>query len=133
MRAYIVIHFSLTLFSMLSLTLLTLTLSVFHPVLPKGGPRVIGLKEEYHLYDRVVANCSLPPSRPKAHLKWLVNDRVAPPNYVLGPWYRVSAERPDAAETILQLSFYATTSDFVNGAIKLKVRTHISPKNRQCS
>lgn len=90
-------------------------------VLPKGGPRVIGLKEQYNLDDLVVANCTLPPSRPKAHLKWLINDRPAPSSYILGPWYRVSAERPDAAETILQLSFFATTSDFVNGAIKLKV------------
>lgn len=94
---------------------------LFVPVLPKSGPRVVGLKEQYNLDDLVVANCSLPPSRPKAHLKWLVNDRPAPSSYISGPWYRVSAERPDAAESILQLSFFATTSDFVNGAIKLKV------------
>ncbi|CAH0702534.1 unnamed protein product [Spodoptera exigua] len=96
-------------------------------LLPKGGPRVIGLKEQYNLDDLVVANCTLPPSRPKAHLKWLVNDKPAPSSYILGPWYRVSAERPDAAETILQLSFFATTSDFVNGAIKLKCQATIAP------
>ncbi|KAF9410433.1 hypothetical protein HW555_010484 [Spodoptera exigua] len=62
-----------------------------------------------------------------SHLKWLVNDKPAPSSYILGPWYRVSAERPDAAETILQLSFFATTSDFVNGAIKLKCQATIAP------
>ncbi|PZC85124.1 hypothetical protein B5X24_HaOG202888 [Helicoverpa armigera] len=96
-------------------------------LLPKGRPRVTGLKEQYNFDDMVVANCSLPPSRPKAHLKWLVNDKPAPSSYILGPWYRVSAERPDAAETILQLSFYATTSDFINGAIKLKCQATIAP------
>uniref|UniRef100_A0A2A4K5H7 Ig-like domain-containing protein n=1 Tax=Heliothis virescens TaxID=7102 RepID=A0A2A4K5H7_HELVI len=96
-------------------------------VLPKGRPRVTGLREQYNFDDLVVANCSLPPSRPKAHLKWLVNDKPAPSSYILGPWYRVSAERPDAAETILQLSFYATTSDFINGAIKLKCQATIAP------
>ncbi|CAH0581178.1 unnamed protein product [Chrysodeixis includens] len=96
-------------------------------LLPKGGPRVVGLRGHYRLDETVLANCSLPPSRPKAHLKWLVNDRPAPAEYVLGPWYRVSTDRPDAAETILQLSFYATTADFVNGAVKLKCQATIAP------
>ncbi|XP_075974616.1 uncharacterized protein LOC142975567 [Anticarsia gemmatalis] len=96
-------------------------------LLPKSGPRITGLQEQYNIDEFVVANCSLPPSRPKAHLKWLVNDRPASSEYVKGPWYRVTAEHPDAAETILQLSFRATTSDFVDGAIKLKCQATIAP------
>ncbi|KAJ8721616.1 hypothetical protein PYW07_002391 [Mythimna separata] len=96
-------------------------------LLPNTGPHVVGLKELYNLDDLVVANCSVPPSRPKALLEWFINDRPAPASYISGPWYRVSAERPDAAESILQLSFIATPSDFVNGAMKLKCQATIVP------
>ncbi|KAJ8730907.1 hypothetical protein PYW08_002320 [Mythimna loreyi] len=95
--------------------------------LPKTRPRVKGLKELYNLNELVAANCSLGPSRPNAHLVWFVNDRPAPVSYVSGPWHRVSAERPDAAETILQLSFTATETNFINGAIKLKCQATIAP------
>ncbi|KAJ8730905.1 hypothetical protein PYW08_002318 [Mythimna loreyi] len=96
-------------------------------LLPKSGPHIVGLKEQYHLDELVAANCSLPPSRPKAHLMWFVNDRPAPTSYVSDPWFRVSDERPDAVESILQISFFATPSDFVNGAIKLKCQATIAP------
>lgn len=96
-------------------------------LLPKTGPRLTGLQEQYNIDDVVLANCSLPPTKPKAHLKWFINDEPAPASDVLGPWYRVSAERPDAAETILQLNFKATTSYFVDGAIKLKCQATIAP------
>lgn len=102
-------------------TYLKILIELLSPVLPKTGPHVTGLQEQYKIDDIIVANCSLPPSRPKANLKWLINDQPAAAEYVLGPWYRVSAERPDAAETILQLSFQATAAHFINGAIKLKV------------
>ncbi|KAJ8721614.1 hypothetical protein PYW07_002389 [Mythimna separata] len=100
-------------------------------LLPKSGPRVEGLKDKYNLNELVIANCTLPPSRPKAHLIWYINGRDAPDSFTSGPWYRVSAERPDAAETILQLNFNVTVFDINNGMLKLKCQALIPPMYHQ--
>ncbi|KAJ8730906.1 hypothetical protein PYW08_002319 [Mythimna loreyi] len=96
-------------------------------LLPKTGPSVVGLKNQYNFGNLVAANCSLPPSHPQSLLIWFINGRVAPDSYVSGPWYRVSADRPDASETILQLSFHASEAEFIDGTVKIKCQATIAP------
>ncbi|KAJ8721615.1 hypothetical protein PYW07_002390 [Mythimna separata] len=95
-------------------------------LLPKSDLRIEGLKDKYEVNELLVVNCTLPPSRPKPHMIWFLNHREAPDSFLSGPWYQVSAERPDAVETILQLNFNVT-SDFNNGPLRLKCQAVIPP------
>lgn len=81
-----------------------------------------GLQEDYRVGDIIAVNCSSSRSRPQSRLKWLINNEVAPRKYLTGPWYRISRERPDAKETILQLRFIVKQEHFKNGILQLKVR-----------
>lgn len=81
-----------------------------------------GIKESYSFDETVAINCSSSGSRPMTHMKWLLNGKPVPAGYLRGPWYRVSAERPDACETILQMSFIVAPQHFnFDGAMEFKV------------
>ncbi|CAF4848820.1 unnamed protein product [Pieris macdunnoughi] len=96
-------------------------------LLPYRRPQVTGLEEEYRAGDIIAVNCSSSRSRPQARLKWLINNEAAPRKYVTGPWYRISRERPDARETILQLRFIVKKEHFENGILQLKCQATIAP------
>lgn len=100
-------------------------------LIPDTRPKLTGLKDKYFLDDLVVSNCTTAPSTPEAHLKWLINDKPVLKRFLRGPWYRVSADRPDAIETTLQLRFTVTPSDFVDGAMKLTCQSTIAPLYQQ--
>ncbi|KAJ0175689.1 hypothetical protein K1T71_008848 [Dendrolimus kikuchii] len=96
-------------------------------LLPQSGPRLTGGSDKYFLNDLVVMNCSSPPSRPDAHLKWLINDVPVSRERVFGPWYKISPDRGDALEVTLQLKFYAMPTDFVDGVMRIKCQATIAP------
>ncbi|CAH2076168.1 unnamed protein product, partial [Iphiclides podalirius] len=99
-------------------------------LLPESGPQLTGLEETYKIGDRVRANCTSQGSRPEAQLKWLINNRLAPRNYLRGPWYRTS-ERPDAVETIMELTFYVGSNHFRLNTLDLKCQATIAPLYQQ--
>ncbi|XP_038214731.1 uncharacterized protein LOC119834442 [Zerene cesonia] len=96
-------------------------------LLPYDRPRVIGLQEEYKVSDILAVNCTSSRSRPQTQLKWLINDEAAPRRHITGPWYRISDERPDARETILQLRFILKEEHFKNGLLQIKCQSSIAP------
>ncbi|XP_045495110.1 uncharacterized protein LOC123693887 [Colias croceus] len=96
-------------------------------LLPYDRPRVIGLQEEYKVSDILAVNCTSSRSRPQAQLKWLINNEAAPRRHITGPWYRISDERPDARETILQLRFILREEHFKNGLLQIKCQSAIAP------
>ncbi|CAG9113537.1 unnamed protein product [Plutella xylostella] len=51
-------------------------------LVPKAGPSITGLKQQYRAGDRVLVNCSSPPSRPETRLQWWINRQLAPALYV---------------------------------------------------
>ncbi|XP_072938801.1 uncharacterized protein [Epargyreus clarus] len=95
--------------------------------LPKTGPRISGLMNEYDIGDRVMLNCTSSGSRPEAHLKWLINDRPVVRDHVRGPWYRVSRERMSTTETILELRFTIMPKHFKKGVLSIKCQAVIAP------
>ncbi|CAB0040077.1 unnamed protein product, partial [Trichogramma brassicae] len=50
-------------------------LKSFH-ALPKQGPQITGLTQQYALGENVTANCTAWPSVPKAQLKWTINNKT---------------------------------------------------------
>ncbi|XP_038214572.1 uncharacterized protein LOC119834304 [Zerene cesonia] len=96
-------------------------------LLPYDRPRVIGLQEEYKVSDILAVNCTSSRSRPQTQLKWLINNEAAPRRHITGPWYRISDERPDARETILQLRFILKEEHFKNGLLQIKCQSSIAP------
>uniref|UniRef100_A0ABD2W9S6 Ig-like domain-containing protein n=1 Tax=Trichogramma kaykai TaxID=54128 RepID=A0ABD2W9S6_9HYME len=51
--------------------------------LPKQGPQITGLTQQYALGENVTANCTAWPSVPKAQLKWTINNKTVPYDYVV--------------------------------------------------
>ncbi|XP_050674180.1 uncharacterized protein LOC126971801 [Leptidea sinapis] len=96
-------------------------------LLPYKHPQVTGFRDEYKVGDIVAVNCSSSMSRPHTQLKWLINDQPVLRRYITGPWYRISRERPDAKETILQLRFIITNEHFRDGILLLKCQASIAP------
>ncbi|XP_026500260.1 uncharacterized protein LOC113403854 isoform X1 [Vanessa tameamea] len=96
-------------------------------LLPNHAPKMIGLKNELRVGDLLVVNCTSPRSRPKAQIKWLINDLPAPKNYIRGPWDKTSRERSDARDTILELSFIVRQNHFHEGVLTLKCQASLAP------
>ncbi|KAL7290071.1 hypothetical protein TKK_0015799 [Trichogramma kaykai] len=61
----------------------TLYLDSISKTLPKQGPQITGLTQQYALGENVTANCTAWPSVPKAQLKWTINNKTVPYDYVV--------------------------------------------------
>ena len=79
------------------------------------------VQTEYKEGDRLRVNCTSARSRPRAHLKWLFNNKSVPENYIRGPWEWKSRERPDARVTTLELDFVLTPYHFLEGVLSIEV------------
>ncbi|XP_053612870.1 endothelial cell-selective adhesion molecule-like [Plodia interpunctella] len=97
-------------------------------LLPEVGPTITGLEDKYNIGDTVTLNCTSPPSRPDAQLKWLLNGIPVPEEYVYGPWYKTTAEGNDAPfQTKLKLHFRITPDHFTNGMMTIMCQSIIAP------
>ncbi|KAM3964299.1 uncharacterized protein ACR2FA_001791 [Aphomia sociella] len=97
-------------------------------LLPKGGPKITGLQEQYAIGDELSLNCTSPPSRPEAELKWLLNEKPAPVEYILGPWYKITTSYPDPpVQTKLKLHFRIMPEHYVNGVMTVNCQATIAP------
>ncbi|XP_028168934.1 uncharacterized protein LOC114358947 [Ostrinia furnacalis] len=96
-------------------------------LLPKTGPKVDGLKTEYHSGSYVDVNCTTTPSRPEAQFKWFINGRPAPSSYLLGPYLVLPTNMPHTYQAKLRLKFQALESHFEQGAMTLKCQATIPP------
>ncbi|CAK1540406.1 unnamed protein product [Leptosia nina] len=96
-------------------------------LLPYRRPQVTGLEDNYKIGDILAVNCTSSRSRPQTYLKWLINNEAAPKWYTTGPWYRISRERPDAKETIMQLRFIVQSEHFKEGVLQVKCQSSIAP------
>ncbi|CAH2108111.1 unnamed protein product [Euphydryas editha] len=100
-------------------------------LLPNNMPRMIGLQNEMKIGDLLAVNCTSTRARPKAQIKWLINDLPAPNNVLRGPWEKTSRERSDAYDTTLGLSFILRPSHFREGVITLKCQVSLAPLYQQ--
>ena len=46
------------------------------PVLPKGQPRISGMRRSYRLGEKVKVNCTSERSKPAAALHWYINGEL---------------------------------------------------------
>ncbi|XP_059049613.1 uncharacterized protein LOC131844689 [Achroia grisella] len=100
--------------------------------LPKSGPKITGLQKQYEIGDELLLNCTSPPSRPEAQLKWMLNDEPAPEEYLMGPWHKISMENPESPmRTKLRLSFIVTPEHYVDGVMTLRCQATIAPLYQQ--
>ncbi|XP_052754757.1 uncharacterized protein LOC113523179 isoform X2 [Galleria mellonella] len=101
-------------------------------LLPKGRPKIFGLQKQYEIGDKLLLNCTSPPSQPEAQLTWLLNERPAPEEYLMGPWYKISTEHPEAPmRAKLKLNFIVRPEHYVNGVMTLRCRATIAPLYHQ--
>ncbi|XP_060803773.1 endothelial cell-selective adhesion molecule-like isoform X2 [Amyelois transitella] len=95
---------------------------------PEEGPTISGLQDDYNIGDTVTLNCTSPPSRPDAQLKWLLNGVPVPEEYVYGPWYKATQEEDLAPfQTKLKLHFRVTPDHFVDGTMTIMCQSIIAP------
>lgn len=90
-------------------------------MLPNNVPRMTEIKNEYEIGDTLKVNCTSSRSRPRAQVKWLVNNQSAPESYLRGPWEWKSRERPDARVTTVELNFVLMPYHFQEGVLTIEV------------
>lgn len=96
-------------------------------LLPENEPVITGGKDTYKVGDIVNLNCTSAASRPKTQLRWWINDEVANPEYLIGPYVISSLSRVDAFVTELGLNFQVMSKHFRRGVMKLKCDATIAP------
>ncbi|RWS24488.1 beat protein-like protein, partial [Leptotrombidium deliense] len=98
--------------------------------LPADGEEliVIGTKPFYNIGDTVNVTCKTGPSRPKAILQWLINDKEPPIEYLYsGDDHSATVSSSNQLRNAsLSLKFAAETRYFVNGIMTLTCTCLIS-------
>ncbi|CAG9785550.1 unnamed protein product [Diatraea saccharalis] len=96
-------------------------------LLPKNGPMIIGLQNEYWHGSKMDVNCTTSPSRPEAHLAWYINDQPAPKDYLQGPMIVLPTSHPYSYQAKLNLRFTVYESHFSHGVLTIKCQATIPP------
>lgn len=93
-------------------------------VLPKGGPKIRGVKSQYSAGNKVDITCLAAPSKPPAVIKWFVNDEEAPKVYL----YQLENIRHKNGLQASQkgLRFTVQPSHLLNRVLKLRCTAVIS-------
>lgn len=93
-------------------------------VLPQEGPRLTGTRPQYHVRDRVNSTCISGPSKPAATLKWYVNGKKAPEEWI---YYLPSIPYPEKLlSSVMRLTFEVESEHLQNGLLKLRCMAVIS-------